>query len=757
VPDLLARIRTIPDLLWHGAALLSGIALLTGLVLLAIQVSGHERVPIGTEADRIYIVDGFYDPERTDQHGPYRWSQPLGQIILPNWGPGRINVSISGVGAGVAPSEAVLEIEGVPLDRVETTPGQPWRVSAWGDSTERTPRIYLSGPRLDAPGEGRELGRLVQQMEIFAPDARMRALFHLGLLAAGSLLLYLCVWLWTARPLFALIVGVAALALFGPLAVFRDRWVETIAWGLPVITGGFLLLYRLFPSLRANRLSRRWRTALALISLSAALLLLALGYLNAFDSERMYQVSAGLAEYGLPTRYPGRETWTKYGFGQPLIAVPFYYLGKAGEALGGDYGLVTRFAVSLTNLPLTALLLWVLYRACRRFAGVSVSLAVCATFLLSTLTLNYARTFFSEPAGALLLLAALLLIVPRRDEAMPGGGRILLAGACLGAMILLKPAFVIYWPAPGLAVLWLAWKSTGDKSRSAHRQTAEAPTDPSVPDRSVARRLTPVIRMGALFAIGPVMGGLIQIGYNYLRYWDVSNPLFRTGYEREEGFTTPLFEGLYGLLFSPGKSLFLYAPVLILAPIGLIIMYRRWGWPGRLAALLIIASSIVSLVFNALWWVWSGNFAWGPRLILPIFPLLAWALAPLGEWAVDNLRSGGRQLAARLTLGTGAVLVAAGALTNIPGALVDFQVYYRLRDLLIAGADPREDVTFYDPIESPLLVEPGYMLDGLTAAVHRPSLADTGMPPQWDIIVPGALVLLAIGTLWLATRRVDRA
>jgi hypothetical protein len=172
------------------------------------------------------------------------------------------------------------------------------------------------------------------------------------------------------------------------------------------------------------------------------------------------------------------------------------------------------------------------------------------------------------------------------------------------------------------------------------------------------------------------------------------------------------------------------------------------------AGALIIASSVAGIVFNAMWWVWSGNFAWGPRLIVPIMPLLAWALAPLGEWAVRALRDGGRaRTLARVLVGAWVALAGLGALVNIPGAYVDFQVYYRLRGLLVAGTDPREDATFYDPAESPLLVEPGYMLDGLTAAVHRPSLSDVGMPPQWDVLVPLFLTLAAVLTLWLGTRK----
>ena len=144
---------------------------------------------------------------------------------------------------------------------------------------------------------------------------------------------------------------------------------------------------------------RKLHSAFVILALCFALLLLYMGYMNAFDSDRMYQVTAGLAEYGRPTRYPGFDTWTKYGFGQPLIAVPFYLLGKLGELLGAAFDPITRLTVSFTNLVVTALTCWLLYSAGRRFASPTVSFAVAATYLLTTPALNYARTFFSEPAG----------------------------------------------------------------------------------------------------------------------------------------------------------------------------------------------------------------------------------------------------------------------------------------------------------------------------------------------------------------------
>jgi hypothetical protein len=730
--------------LWELCALAS-IGLITlVLVLVAWRVSGHEAVRLGTVADRIYVTDGFHDPEHNPLHGFYRWTEPLAQITLPNWGPGRLNVSISGVGAGETQSEARLTIAGRPVDHVRTLPGQPWTVRAWGISASRNPTVTLESPRFQAPNDPRPLGQLVTHMEIYAPDARLRAWLHLGLLALTGGLLYRALALWTARPGLALVAGAAVPAVYGLLVVYRDLWMETVVWVAPPLIALILLADGKHHLLRglAHRMSGRGSAVLAVVALSAALLLLALGYLNAFDSERMYQVAAGLAEYGLPTRYPGRETWTKYGFGQSLVAVPFYLLGKLGVAIGGEYDSLTRFTVSLTNLPLTAVTCWLLYRAGRRFASAGVALMVVATYLITTPALNYARTFFSEPGGALLLLAATLLLVPRREELVPSNGRILLAGVCLGAMVLFKPAFAVHWIAPGLALLWMGVKA----SASAPDQT----TARSVPvtKRLQVRWVEPVRAVSLLYA-GPMVAGLIQLGYNYLRYRPLPDAIFRTGYEREPGFSTPLLEGLWGLLFSPGKSIFLYAPVALLAPVGLWVLYRHGGWAGKVAAGLIGAQVAASFIFNAMWWAWTGNFAWGPRLVMTVLPLLVWPLAPLGERVRYALAAGRRSslFPAAIWL----VLAVFGALVSIPGAMVDFQVYFRMHGLLLAG-DPGEEATLYDPAQSPLVEEPAYLLNGLTAAIHRPSLSDAGLAPVWDRIVPAILVAVAVLSVWLATR-----
>jgi hypothetical protein len=700
-------------------------------MLLAWRVSADEPVPLGTEADRVYVGDGFYEPERSAEHGTYRWTQPLAQTALPNWGPGKLHVRVTGV--GVSPGEALLKVEGTPVATAAIQPGQPWTLEAWADTSARSPTLTIESPAFSAAGDTRTLGLLVKSIEVYAPEARLRSWLTLALLGASGALLCLFLMLRVGLPWIAAIAGASVPATYGLLAVYRDPWILVASIVEVPALAAMLYLARRAPASSGSSGTYRSRQAVwAVVALTAALFLLYLGYMNAFDSDRMYQVAAGIAEYGRPTRYPGLDTWTKYGFGQPLIAVPFYLLGKLGVLLGGVYEPVTRLAVSFTNLAVTALTCWLLYIAARRFASVGVSLAVAATYLLTTPALNYARTFFSEPAGGLLLLAALLLIIPRTPGETPRASRILLAGACLGAMILFKPAFAVYIPGPGLAVLWLLYtrgRTTG----------------------STLRAMYNALRGGLLFAVGPAVALAIQLVYNYVRYEPLPDAIFRNGYEREPGFSTPLLEGLGGLLFSPGKSIFLYAPVLLLMPVGLWLMYRRGG-PGRLTAVLITAEVVVGFAANAMWWAWTGNFAWGPRLIMPVLPLMVWPLAALAtaesrQQAIHEARL--RVSYSTLRVGLWVVLAVLGAVVSIPGAMVDFQVYYRNYGLQLAG-DPGESLTIYDPANSPLLVEPGYLLDGLTAAIHRPSLSDAGMPPAYDVIVPALLAIIALAALWLA-------
>jgi len=85
-------------------------------------------------------------------------------------------------------------------------------------------------------------------------------------------------------------------------------------------------------------------------------------------------------------------------------------------------------------------------------------------------------------------------------------------------------------------------------------------------------------------------------------------------------FRNPL-SGFLTLLISPGKSIFLYSPPIVLAVLGIGQLWRR---RPELATL--IGSSSLVLVFFLSWIAFvGGDWCWGPRYLAVLLPL--WALA----------------------------------------------------------------------------------------------------------------------------------
>jgi len=96
---------------------------------------------------------------------------------------------------------------------------------------------------------------------------------------------------------------------------------------------------------------------------------------------------------------------------------------------------------------------------------------------------------------------------------------------------------------------------------------------------------------------------------NYIRY----HSLLDRGYVGER-FTDPLLVGLYGILLSSGKSIFLFSPPLLLGV---------WGWKQvarrkeiASEAWLFLGICIAQILFYAKYWYWSSDDAWGERYLI---------------------------------------------------------------------------------------------------------------------------------------------
>jgi hypothetical protein len=149
-----------------------------------------------------------------------------------------------------------------------------------------------------------------------------------------------------------------------------------------------------------------------------------------------------------------------------------------------------------------------------------------------------------------------------------------------------------------------------------------------------------------------------------------------------EFFENPLLVGLYGLLFSAGKSVFLFSPPLILGCVGLRRFMRTPQ--GREDGVLFLLLFGAQLAIAAKWWDWSGDDAWGPRFMIPAAVLLTIPIVELLD---------ARRLVAAFALAGTAVQLLAVLVPGLDYVLVVHQHDMRRKALYVEG---RNRVDFED-------------------------------------------------------------
>src|SRR5207249_9123608 len=122
---------------------------------------------------------------------------------------------------------------------------------------------------------------------------------------------------------------------------------------------------------------------------------------------------------------------------------------------------------------------------------------------------------------------------------------------------------------------------------------------------------------------GALVPLLLLLAVNWWRYKRATNFGYALGSATEQSY--PITRGVVNQWFSLGKSVFFYAPVAIVAVLGLV---RSWK---RMPMEIVLLGSIVAVntVFFARVQFWSGDWAWGPRYMQIVLPCLAAMSAPL--------------------------------------------------------------------------------------------------------------------------------
>ena len=359
---------------------------------------------------------------------------------------------------------------------------------------------------------------------------------------------------------------------------------------------------------------RGWTAFGVFLLVTAIYCLTAPGRIDSFDGQLRYEVAQSLVSVGEPLirdpalpYYPGLDGkgYSLYGASASVAAVPLVWLG----GLAPDPFLERRrFLFTMTTPIFGGMLAAVLFlflgeigvpaRAALRWALVSAFASLVWPAATSVLD-QVQHAFF-------VLLVAWCGLLAARRRSVP-----LAAVACLAlaALVNYQPPYLLL-VAP-LALVTLARPADG------------------------GRRDRRSWMVTAVFLLGAPLGLGLIFHYNEIRF---GTPLLLDqlglGLDREPVLGNPL-RGMAALLFSPGKSLFLYSPTVVLGLLGFAGLKRR----SPAVAWTVAATSAIHFLFISSLSFFHGDWAWGPRYLVVLLPL--WALAmPFGRsprWLLRGL------------------------------------------------------------------------------------------------------------------------
>jgi hypothetical protein len=306
---------------------------------------------------------------------------------------------------------------------------------------------------------------------------------------------------------------------------------------------------------------------------------------------------------------PGGERYGFFGHALAIAAVPGFLAGKLAathapttwrHALRSDHYYLharsqeadwTRLGVTLTNVWVTPLAAWLLLRwlIALGFAW-RAAVGVALLFATGTLAWPYSRTFLSEPLSTAMLVGCAWCIAEFHgalDRGAPQATRRWSLGAGAFAAIVCHVHVLNLVALPCLLGYALGGRP------------------------SARRAAVPAV------AVAAVGVALLLLG-QWLRYGSA----FETGRYDHYSHWIPPAEGLAATLVGPGRSMWLYSPVLLLAlPL----------WPALRRRLPAVAWFVVAICVTR--WLlvgarsdWWGGWSIGPRYLVPLVPF---AMVPL--------------------------------------------------------------------------------------------------------------------------------
>jgi hypothetical protein len=390
------------------------------------------------------------------------------------------------------------------------------------------------------------------------------------------------------------------------------------------------------------------------VAISAMYVLTSSGRIASTDGLSMYAVTRSILADGTFSTdpctpevrgndcVPGVEgrNYAGYGLAPSIISVPAYAAGGfIAETMHRDARFMTGLSMVLWHGVVSALVS-VVFAVWLFEIGISWTASAFAALVVafaSPLWYHATKTFCSEPSFTLGLLGCCYLLARGDRPALLLG-----AGACLGFAFTCRVYGMVLGPAI-LGYALLNWKSMGAPAK---------------------RLITNLLWFG-----GPVSVFVLFIVWSNVHRF---GSIFKTGYHLQfrsvgELFSNPLLGGMVDLLFDGEVGLLVFVPWVVALPF----LWRFFRAGHKKEAILVLSIAVTNYIFFAKYKAWRGGLSYGPRLLVPTIPFLAFPLAVLFDQKKEIRKT------ARWRFTT--ALIACALMIGVVTAPYPFARYYNLR------------------------------------------------------------------------------
>jgi hypothetical protein len=336
-------------------------------------------------------------------------------------------------------------------------------------------------------------------------------------------------------------------------------------------------------------------------------------------------------EFGIHGR--GGQLFSWYGIGQSLLMLPADLVGtwvshwKVFSEYSDDPAVRSIIVSYSTNILVNLLTALIAFRLLRQMSfAVRESVLGVLALLFCTTHLHYTQNLMENNYIMLLTLAG---ISYQFEWLKSGSKRALFAGsAALGLNLLTRLTTGLDLIAVGIFLLLVLWFER-------------------IRGRDLWRRFIAYCKITA-----PVYAFFLLIDrlYQFYRFGSFTNtyvPLFAKEQRLQDPtlpanfpWSTPFWQGFLGPLFKPEKSIFLFDPLLVLAIVLIVMLWKRLSPEVRAFGLTSFLLLLGYICFYARYTYWAGDFAWGDRYVstsaelatLLAVPLLLRYRPELGDW-----------------------------------------------------------------------------------------------------------------------------